>query len=244
MTTNIQDRRCLYCESFSEKAPIFKLLSRLELAIINKDGYSVKYKAGEMIIKQGTSATHIVSLVDGMAKILLEGNFNRNLILKILKPWQILGSPGIHSDNRHPYSVIAVENSIVCFIDRENFNKVLHRNAKFAYAFIEYLSYSSVNNLNKMLNLTQKNMQGRLADALMYLSNFVYGDTSFSSQLSRQDLADLSVMSKENVSRILKEFENDNVIRCNQNNLEIISSDKLNEISLKGKLNQPDASLA
>ena len=188
-----------------------------------------------MIVKQGTSATHIVSLVDGMAKILLEGSFNRNLILKILKPWQILGSPGIHSDNRHHYSVIAIDKSIVCFIDRINFKKVLHRNAKFAYAFIEYLSYTSVNNLNKMLNLTQKNMQGRLADALIYLSNFIYADTSFSSQLSRQDLADLSVMSKESVSRVLKEFENDNVIKYNHNKLEIVSSDKLIEISLKGK---------
>ena len=233
MTTNIKDRRCLSCEAFSEKAPIFKLLSKFELAIINKDGYSVKYKAGEMIVKQGTSATHIVSLVDGMAKILLEGSFNRNLILKILKPWQILGSPGIHSDNRHHYSVIAIDSSLVCFIDKKNFNAVLHRNSKFAYAFIEYLSYSSINSLDKILNLTQKKMRGRLADALIYLSNFVYADTSFSLQLSRQDLADLSLMSKESVSRIIKEFEDENVIKYNHKELEIISSDKLIEISMK-----------
>jgi len=233
MTQILKDRSCLNCETFTKKASIFKLLSDSELAIINKHGYTVKYKAGEMIVKQGTSASHIVSLVDGMAKILLEGSFNRNLILKILKPWQILGSPGVHSDNRHHYSVIAMDNSHVCFIDKKNFNEVLHRNAEFAYAFIEYLSYTSINNLNKMLDLTQKKMRGRFADALIYLSNFVYADTSFSLHLSRQDLADLSLMSKESVSRIIKEFEDENVIKYNQNELEIISSDKLNEISLK-----------
>ncbi len=105
---------------------------------------------GEKIVKQGTSATHIISLVEGMAKIFLEGNHSRNLILNILKPWQIPGSPGIHSDNRHHYSVIAIVYSLVCFIDRKNFNIVLHRNIKFAYAYIEFLSYISVNTLNKI----------------------------------------------------------------------------------------------
>jgi len=215
-------------------APIFKLLSKSELAVINKDRYSVKYKAGEMIVKQGTSATHVITLVAGMAKILLEGNYDRNLILNILKPWQILGSPGIHSDNRHHYSVIAMDHSLVCFIERKNFNAVLHRNAKFAFAFIEYLSNNSVNTLNKLLSLTQKQMHGRLADALIYLSNFVYTDSKFSLHLSRQDLADLSSMAKDSVSRILKEFENDNVIKQNNNSMEIISADKLIEISMKG----------
>jgi CRP/FNR family transcriptional regulator len=230
----LEDRRCIDCETCSDKAPIFKLLSKSEHALINKDSYSVKYKAGEMIIKQGTSATHIISLVEGMAKIIMEGSDNRKLILNILKPWQILGSPGIHSDNRHHYSVVAIDRSLVCFIDKKKFNTVLHKNSKFAYTYIEYLSHISVNNLNKMHSLTQKNVQGRLADALIYLSNVVYTNSSFSSQLSRQDLADLSLMSKESVSRILKEFENDNVIKHDNKTIEIISTDKLFEISLKG----------
>lgn len=234
MTQIPKDRRCINCETCSEMAPIFKLLSKSELAIINKDRYSVNYKAGEMIVKQGTSATHVITLVAGMAKILLEGHYDRNLILNILKPWQILGSPGIHSDNRHHYSVIALDNSLVCFIDRKNFNTVLHRNSKFAFAFIEYLSINSVNILDKLVCLTQKQMHGRLADALIYLSNFVYTDSKFSLHLSRQDLADLSSMAKDSVSRILKEFENDNVIKQNNNSMEIISADKLIEISMKG----------
>jgi hypothetical protein len=41
-------------------------------------------------------------------------------------------------------------------------------------------------------------------------------------------------MSKESVSRILKEFENDNVIKHDNKTIEIISTDKLFEISLKG----------
>jgi CRP-like cAMP-binding protein len=234
MTQIPKDRRCKNCETCSEMAPIFKLLSKSELAIINKDRYSVKYKAGEMIVKQGTSATHFISLVEGMAKIFLEGHCNRNLILNILKPWQILGSPGIHTDNKHHYSVIVMVNSLVCFIDRNNFNTVLNKNAKFAFAFIEYLSNNSVNTLNKLLSLTQKQMHGRLADAIIYLSNFVYKDSKFSLHLSRQDLADLSSIAKDSVSRILKDFEKDNVIKQNNDRMEIISADKLIEISLKG----------
>ncbi len=228
------NRKCINCETCTDKAPLFSLLSQSELAIINRDRYSIKYKAGETILKQGTTGTHILSMVEGMAKAYLEGYNNRNLILGIVKPWQFLGGPGVHTDNKNHYSVTALVDSLVCFIDKDNFNEVLLRNPKFSFAFIEYLSHKSISQFNKLISLTQKQMHGRLADALIYLSNVVYEDTTLNLHLSRQDLADLSAMSKDSAIRILKELEEDKIIRLRGKTIEIISLKKLTNISLIG----------
>lgn len=228
------NRKCINCETCTYKAPLFSLLSQSELEIMNRDRYSIKFKAGETILKQGTTGTHIISMIEGMVKVYLEGYNNRKLILSIVKPWQFLGGPGVHTDNKNHYSVTALVDSLVCFIDRNNFNKVLLRNPKFSFAFIEYLSHKSINQFNKLISLTQKQMPGRLADALLYLSNVVYEDTTFNLHLSRQDLADLSSMSKDSAIRILKEFETDGIINLKGKNVGINSLDKLKEISLLG----------
>ena len=228
------NRKCVDCVTCTDKAPFFSLLSQSELAIMNRDRYSIKFKAGETIMKQGTIGTHIISMIEGMAKVYLEGYNNRNLILSIVKPWQFFGGPGVHTDNKNHYSVTALVDSLVCFIDKNNFNEVLLRNPKFSFAFIEYLSYKSINQFNKLISLTQKQMHGRLADALLYLSNVVYEDTTLHLHLSRQDLADLSAMSKDSAIRILKELETDKIIRFQCKTIEIISLQKLKNISWIG----------
>ena len=73
MISKKQIEGCEDCRDCMKRAPYFQVLSPEELDMINKDRYSVRYKAGEMILKQGTSANHILSLIDGIVKIYIEG---------------------------------------------------------------------------------------------------------------------------------------------------------------------------
>ena len=61
-------------------------------------------------------------------------------------------------------------------------------------------------------------MHGRIADALLYLSKDVYHNNTFQTLLSRQDIADLSAMTKESAIRILKEFKDEGIIEFTTNN--------------------------
>lgn len=234
MINNQKDGLCEKCEICSKKSPIFKLLSQSEQQIINQNRYAVRYRAGEMIVKQGTSATHFISLVEGMAKVYLDGNNSHNLILAILKPWQVLGGPGIHTDNKNHFSVMALVDSLVCYIDKDNFKKVLFRNSKFSYAYIENLSNNSIYYLNKIMSLSNKQMYGRVAETLLCLSDVVYEDTSFTMQLSRQDLANLSSLSRDTINRILKKFEKEKILKLRGREIKIFSPKKLKAISING----------
>ncbi|KPL13736.1 MAG: hypothetical protein AMS26_13270 [Bacteroides sp. SM23_62] len=225
---------CEDCRECMNRAPYFQILSPQELEVINRDRYSLRYKAGEMILKQGTSATHVLSLIDGIVKIYIEGIGDKNLLLSLQKPWALLGGPGVHTDRKIHYSVAALTGVSICFIDIENFNKVMHINCRFANQLIGHISSQSVILFDKMVSLTQKQMHGRMADGLLYLSKDFYDSESFDMHLSRQEIADITAMSKDSAIRILKDFERDGIIRLQGSKISILDADQLNDISLKG----------
>lgn len=234
MISKTQIEGCEDCQECMNKAPYFKILSPEELEILSRDRYSLRYKAGEMILKQGTSSTHVLSLIDGIVKIYIEGMGERNLLLSLQKPWALLGGPGLHSDRKVHYSVSALTDVSICFIVLENFNKVMSINCRFANQLIGHISRHSVLLFDKMISLTQKQMHGRMADGLLYLSKDFFESDTFKLYLSRQEIADLTAMSKDSAIRILKDFERDGLITLNGNELSVLNTDQLQNISLKG----------
>jgi CRP/FNR family transcriptional regulator len=77
-------------------------------------------------------------------------------------------------------------------------------------------------------------MHGRMADGLLYLSKVFFESDTFKLYLSRQEIADLTAMSKDSAIRILKDFERDRLITLKGNELSILNTDQLLNISLKG----------
>jgi CRP/FNR family transcriptional regulator len=225
---------CDNCEKCNNKSPLFRMLSESELAIINEGRYEVIFKPGENIIKQGTAATHLINLTTGLAKLYIEGLDNKNIILEILKPWKMFGGPGIYIDNRYHYSVTAIEPTSACYIDANNFKKVLRNNPDFSEAFISTCSYNNVKTYERLVSLTQKQMPGRIADVLIYLSNEIYANPVFEVSLSRQDIGDLSSMTKDSAIRILKEFEAEGIILVEGKRFTILKKEVLQEISIRG----------
>ena len=216
------------------RAPYFRVLSEQELEEINRDRYSVRYKPGEMILKQGTSASHVLSLIDGTVKIYIEGIGDKNLLLSLQQPWALLGGPGLHTDGKIHYSISALSGATICYIKLENYNRVMELNSRFASQLIQHISSQAVMMFNKVVSLTQKQMHGRMADGLLYLANDFYRSSTFEVQLSRQEIGDLTAMSKDSAIRILKDFERDGIISLNGSMLTVMDMEQLYDISLKG----------
>ena len=228
------DKLCVGCEQCNKKAPMFASLSPEELGIINKDRYSVRFHAGEVILKQGTKADYLISLIDGFARMYIEGHNNRNLVLDFLIPWKLIGGPGAHSNGKHRYNVVAVRETLVCFLEVESFKKVLAMNSHFSEEVLIYCSNNYLTTLDRMVGLSQKQMHGRIADALIYLTGEIYESDIIGSEISRQDIADYTSMTKDSAIRILKEFERDQIINLVGRKIEVIDSARLYDISSTG----------
>jgi CRP-like cAMP-binding protein len=225
---------CKGCDDCNQKASMFQVLTDEELVILNKDRYSVRFHEGEVILKQGTKADYLISVVEGFAKTCIEGHNERNLILDYIKPWRLVGGPAAHIGDKHRYSVIAIQETLVCFIDVKNFMHVLALNGAFSEQVLIHCSGNYLAALERMVGLSQKQMHGRIADALIYLSKEIYNSAVVGGEISRQDMADYTSMSKDSAIRILKEFERDGIIILDGKRIEILSDERLHEISQRG----------
>jgi len=213
---------------------IFRHLKPEELEVINKNRINVHFMAGENICKQGTALTHVACLTRGSAKICIEGYNSKKLLLKVVKPTGMVAGPGMFNDFRHHYSVIALEESAACFIEAGAFTDVALSNKEFNKELLRWINLQQSYLFDRMVNLTQKQMPGRIADVLIYLFEEIHASESFDTHLSRQDIADMAAMSKESAIRILKEFKDAGIIEVEGNHFHIIKTESLKVIQQNG----------
>jgi CRP/FNR family transcriptional regulator len=222
------------CETCTRRWKNFKHLTTKELQLVNENRYEAAFKPGEIMMKQGSPTSNALFLASGMAKTYIEGLNGKNFIMSIALPGRLIMGPGAYVDSRHTYTVAAITAVQACFISFDIFKQLVRTNGAFAESLIEDISAKSLGSLNRMVNLSQKKMPGRLADALLYLSDQVFHKDEYEMILSRQEMGEMTNMAKECVVRILKELEDSGVIYSDSSQIKILDREKLIRISEKG----------
>jgi CRP/FNR family transcriptional regulator, polysaccharide utilization system transcription regulator len=222
------------CETCTRRWNNFQHLTKEELNLVNENRYEATFKPGEIILKQGSPTSNALFIATGMAKTYIEGLNGKNFIISIALPGRLILGPGAYVDSRHTYTVAAITTVQACFINFEVFKQIVRVNGAFAEGLLEDISAKSLGSLTRMVNLSQKKMHGRLADALLYFSDVVFKNDEYEMILSRQELGEMTNMAKECVVRILKELEDSGVIYSDSSKIKIIDREKLIQISVKG----------
>ena len=224
---------CLNCENCFLKNPLFALLNESELEILNASRAEVSFKAGEVIYKQGMPLTHLVIIHKGYGKVYIESANGKNLILGYAKAFDINGGIGVFLDQIHHSSLMAANDCNTCFININSFNKVMGSNSAFRDAYLKEYSERVLQTYHQFAVLTQKNMEGRMAESILYLKDKVFQNGALKN-ISKQDLAEFTAMSKESAIRVLKEFKDEGYVELEGKNIKILKEEALRNIALHG----------
>lgn len=212
----------------------FDQLTEDEIDLVNANMVEVRYGRGETICKQGSFASHIMMITDGLAKVYIEG-CNDILILKILPAVNMIGLTSLMEGNTvFQYSAQAYLETTVKLIEINTFKQLLNNNGKFASSVLSILAGNSVITYGRFFCLTKKQTYGRFADILLCLAQRIYKMNRFPLQLTRKELAELASMSVESVTRILTKFKEDKLIRIDPDHIEILDVERLMKISQTG----------
>lgn len=228
-----KDRCCSRCFDVGEES-IFDSLTTDELEQLVKEKRHVHFKAGETILKQNTSASHVVCIKRGLAKIIAEGDGDKKLILRLVTTHSILTGGGIFIDEIRHFTVQAVTEVECCFIDSDKIYELVSKNSRFAFELLKLNNKQNIQMLNNLVGITQKYMPGRVADLLLHLKNEIFQMNPFNTRLSRQELADMCGMTMESFIRILKEFKSSGIITVDGTNIHVEDEEALLLISKKG----------
>lgn len=213
-----------------------KAASRLSEEEIDKLSFNcalVKFRKGDSLIRQGTFSTNVAYLRSGLAKIHINGPYHEQIIRLVTAP-TYMGLPTTFGDKINQYSVTVIEDAEVCFIDIETFRYLLKTNHNFSYEIMLELCRNELETFNRYANRTQKQIRGKIADLLIELSEKIYKSDKFKLPLNQEEIGNLVDSSRESISRVLSEFDRDDIIRLSGKKIEILNRKSLTLISSNG----------
>lgn len=225
------NQNCVVC---NEKSCAAAVLNKGQLNILNDNSRETFIRKGETILKSGALTSHIVYLKTGFVKEHVEGPGQKSKILQIINKQSYLGLQSLFGSKINHYSYTALQDLKVCYIDIKVFKNFLKERGSFALEVLNYVSRESLHKDFHLINQGHKKMYGRFADVLIYLSEEIFGESQFNILLSRQELAELAGMSRENTARALTHFRDEGIILLDGKNIEILKTDLLRKISKNG----------
>ncbi len=228
------EKECISCLICPNKSILFSALNEEELAFLNCHKKQLIVKKGGVIVCEGETVSRLIYLKQGLLKLYKQEKSSSEQILGITKPFDFVGFLSVFSNEQHPFSIAAIEDSTVCTIDIDCIRQLIRQNGNFALKVIESMSKISDQLLVTHFELNSKNLRGRIAYILLYLSESIYKKTEFELPISRKEVAELINMTTENVIRILSEFRKDNVIDIDGKTIRILHPELLRKISESG----------
>jgi CRP-like cAMP-binding protein len=228
----------LDCEKcFDIPEAIFTLLTAEQKEFARQNHSCAFYKKNDVLFKEGDDSIGLLVLCDGKVKIFREGVGRREQIVRMVKPYGLMGFRALFAEEHHIATAVALEDTLVCVLDKEDLMKLIRENSDFAIGLIKSLATDLGFSNRRTVALTQKHIRGRLAESLLFLKE-TYGmeddGATIKIYLSREDIANLSNMTTSNAIRTLSTFAGENVINISGRKIKIIDQKKLERISTLG----------
>lgn len=222
--------KSINCQTCKYKCDIFDVLTSSGARFDDIKPVHAIYKRHEMICKQGAKVTNAIYLLDGNAKLFIEGLNNKNIILYLLTPPNYIGLLSFFQSPVYSYSVTALEDTRLCLINLDFIKKFYVDNHDFLIKLNQAFGKSVAAIMQKIITLNQKNIRGRIADSLIYLSRINRSD-HFNMILTRKELGELSSISEENTVRLLTELRKEGIIDLKGREIKILDKELLSKIS-------------
>ncbi|MDR2498159.1 MAG: Crp/Fnr family transcriptional regulator [Tannerellaceae bacterium] len=216
---------------------VWRVLTDKEREILRRSSKIQYFKRNGLIYRTGDEPKDMMCLLRGKVKIFKEGVGGRNQIIRMIKPIQYFGYRAYFAQEDYLTNASAFEASTVCLIPLKIVSEFLVNNHNVAMFFIKQLSIDLGVADERTVNLTQKHIRGRLAEALLFLKDsygFETDGSTISIYLAREDLANLSNMTTSNAIRTLSTFVAEEIIALDGKKIRILNLEQLKRVSQNG----------
>jgi len=216
---------------------IVSLLTEAQVEELKANLTVHKYKKNESIYKEGDVPQMMFCLLNGKVKVYKDGVGGRTQIIQAIKPNDLFGYRAYFANQNYITAAAAFENSSIASIPMKIVEKWVENNIKLSVFFMKNMAAELGNAQEHIVNLTQKHIRGRLAEAILFLrDNFGLEEDgmTLSTNLSREDIANLSNMTTSNAIRTLSAFATEELIKLEGRRIVICNAEKLKRISKIG----------
>lgn len=191
---------------FLATVALFNGLDRTELERFAEVTREKSYPKGSVILFEDDPGDSLFVVRDGRVKVVLIGEDGREVILGVLGPGEYFGELSLIDDRPRSAHVIAMEDSNLLVLRREDFRRRVESSPNVAWALLTELSRRLRRADDKIGGLVLLDVPGRIARLLLDLAE-ESGTDAIEKSLTHQTIAQMIGASRETVSRAMKEFQ-------------------------------------
>ncbi len=191
---------------FLATVPLFKSLDSAELAKFAELVREKSYPKGSVILFEDDPGDSLFVVRDGRVKVVLVAEDGREVILGILGVGAHFGELALIDDQPRSAHVIAMEESSLLVLRREDFRKRVEASPAVAWSLLTELSRRLRRADDKIGSLVLLDVPGRIARMLLDTAD-EGGNPMIEKPLTHQTIAHVIGASRETVSRAMREFQ-------------------------------------
>ncbi|MEM6684522.1 MAG: Crp/Fnr family transcriptional regulator [Bacteroidota bacterium] len=191
-----------------------KSLTKEELTRISNCKTSKTISKGQLIFDEGEHINGVYCIREGICKLTKLSANGRDQIVKLVVRGDLMGQRSLVCEEVTNLSATALSEMKVCFIPKYEIMTDLHENPEFTLDILQHMAKDLREADNVIVNMAQKSVKQRLAEALLYIHSAFGTDAAgmLTIVLSREDYANIVGTATESIIRILSQFKKDGLI--------------------------------
>lgn len=201
----------------ASKVPIFENLNNEELLEIVKNINHKEYSKGDVIFTEGNISNTLYFINEGRIKLYKYTKDGKEQILHILSEGEFFGELELIKPSKYRFNAKSIVDAKICTLSKDEMKSIIMREPEIGIKVLEAIGERLSKIESLVQNLATNDVDSRMAYLLMDLME-KYGENiensiSVKLQLSREDMANYIGVTRETISRKLKKFEDEKLIK-------------------------------
>jgi CRP-like cAMP-binding protein len=196
-----------------------------ELAGIIQARKTRLFKKNQVVYYEGDKSQGLYLVMSGRIKGIRQAEDGRELMTGIYAAEDYIGINAALSGNAYTDTATAIEDSELCHIPQNQLDEIVGKYPEVGQNFIKILAKDIREKEELLIQLTYHSVRKKMSEALLRL--YHSGNNSLRFSISREDLAAMSGMAVETVSRTLADFKEAGLIEKKSNALVILDLARL-----------------
>jgi len=215
--------------------PLFTGLSKTQYEALARIAVRRSFRKRERIFSEGDEGTGFYMVVEGRVKIFKVSAEGKEQILHLFGPGESFGEVSVFTGRGFPADAVTALQTTLLFFPRMAFSALIQKDPALALNMLGQLSMRLRHFADLIEDLSLKEVPGRLAKYLLYLSS-KDGDREMALDISKGQLASVLGTIPETLSRILAKMHRQGLIRLRGARILILDRRGLEAIALEGRL--------
>ena len=219
---------------FLNFVPIFSELPPETIEKISQIGNRKSYKKENVILMEEEAGGALFVIITGKVKVARSSHDGREVILSILSDSDFFGEMALLDGMTRSATVIALEDTELFIIQRDDFLGMLRDHPEIAIALLQELTKRLRSADVKIKALSLKDAEGKVATVILQLADDIgkirQGIVEIDKLPLQQDLANMAGTSRETISRTLHSFTKKGLAELEGSKLKILNYEKFKEL--------------